>query len=188
VKAEVRRLTIRAIGSLRETSTGNRWLECHTDLGIVAFWGDPADSRNIRRVQALTPPVVVTAGTIASRWSQHAWWVPQSADVAPFDEAKSNSSQPHEPRAGASGGQERGQEHRERSQDTQQHRAVDPYLVLGVQRGASPQQIRAAYLACIKQYHPDQVAHLVKELRDLAHQKSQEINWAYEMLTGGRGT
>ena len=59
----------------------------------------------------------------------------------------------------------------------------DPYQVLGVKRGTSQEEIREAYLSLIKQYHPDRVSHLGPELRELASQKAQEINRAYQVLT-----
>jgi len=49
-------------------------------------------------------------------------------------------------------------------------------------RGASPEEIRRAYYALIAQYHPDKVAQLGPELRDLASEKSKEINRAYSQL------
>jgi len=51
--------------------------------------------------------------------------------------------------------------------------AFDPYAVLGISRGASPQEIRAAYHRQMVNYHPDKVAHLGKELQELAKTKSQ---------------
>lgn len=178
-------MTIRRVGALRETPNGNRHLECETDLGIVAFWGDATNSKNISWVQALNPPVVVTAGTIASKWSKHAWWVPQSATISPVESGRSHGSQSGKSTSHADQEQSRSQHQHQAHQDQHREQAVDPYSVLGVRRGARPEEIRSAYLACIKQYHPDQVAHLGKELRELAHQKSQQINWAYQVLTGG---
>ncbi|MGB8131223.1 MAG: restriction endonuclease [Candidatus Angelobacter sp.] len=58
----------------------------------------------------------------------------------------------------------------------------DPYAVLGISRNASPEEIRAAYRREMVNYHPDKVAHLGKELRDLAKTKAQEINRAYQEL------
>ncbi|MSO38353.1 MAG: J domain-containing protein [Acidimicrobiia bacterium] len=60
--------------------------------------------------------------------------------------------------------------------------APDPDAILGVQRSATQEQIRAAYRALIVQYHPDKVAQLGPELRQLAAQKTQQINDAYRSL------
>lgn len=51
--------------------------------------------------------------------------------------------------------------------------------VLGVTPFASSDEVRGAYRKLVSQYHPDKVAALGPELRELATRKSQEINWAY---------
>lgn len=58
----------------------------------------------------------------------------------------------------------------------------DPYQILGVQRGASEQEIKAAYRRLAAQYHPDRVQHLGKEFQELAHKKFVAIQKAYDML------
>jgi restriction system protein len=58
----------------------------------------------------------------------------------------------------------------------------DPYVVLGISRNASKEEIRAAYHREMANYHPDKVAHLGKELQELAGRKAQEINRAYEEI------
>ena len=63
--------------------------------------------------------------------------------------------------------------------------ARGPYAVLGVSPNASPDAIHAAYLALIQQYHPDRLAHVAPELRDLAQRRTQEINAAYAALKRG---
>ncbi len=60
--------------------------------------------------------------------------------------------------------------------------SLDPYATLGVERGASPDEIRAAYRRSVAQYHPDKVAHLGKEFQEMAHQKLIAIQQAYEVL------
>jgi hypothetical protein len=60
--------------------------------------------------------------------------------------------------------------------------AFDPYAVLGVPPDATLDQIKTAYRALIVQYHPDKVAQLGPELRQLAAEKSRQINDAYRML------
>lgn len=66
---------------------------------------------------------------------------------------------------------------RERAQDK------DPYEVLGVQRGASSEDIRAAYRRLANQYHPDKVMHLGEEFRVLAEKRFKEITKAYQELS-----
>jgi hypothetical protein len=54
--------------------------------------------------------------------------------------------------------------------------------ILGVSIGATEQQLRAAYREKIFQYHPDKVASLGPELKELAEEKTKEINGAYDVL------
>jgi hypothetical protein len=72
-------------------------------------------------------------------------------------------------------------------QEERQERAApsDPHAVLGVSPGASQEEIREAYRARMREYHPDKVAHLGAELQELAHRKAQEIQWAFETLRRG---
>jgi DnaJ-domain-containing protein 1 len=57
-----------------------------------------------------------------------------------------------------------------------------PYDILGVRPGASADQIRSAYRQRLAEYHPDKVATLGKELRDLALTKTETIIAAYQTL------
>jgi DnaJ-domain-containing protein 1 len=61
--------------------------------------------------------------------------------------------------------------------------AWDPWTVLGVARGASRDEIGSAYRELMKRYHPDRVADLGPELQDVAHEKTVEIQRAYDELT-----
>ncbi len=58
----------------------------------------------------------------------------------------------------------------------------DPHSILGVASGASQDEIRTAYRARMREYHPDKVAHLGDDLQKLAHDKSLEIQRAYKLL------
>ena len=57
---------------------------------------------------------------------------------------------------------------------------MNPYEVLGVKPGASEEEIKAAYKELVKKYHPDK--YVDNPLADLAEQKLQEVNEAYNML------
>jgi curved DNA-binding protein CbpA len=57
----------------------------------------------------------------------------------------------------------------------------DPYAILGVERGATDADIRAAYRALGAKYHPDR--HQGNPLEDLASARMAEINRAYEILS-----
>lgn len=55
------------------------------------------------------------------------------------------------------------------------------FEVLGVAEGASTEEITRAYRSLIAQYHPDRVAQMGPEIRELAGLKTQQINKAYEV-------
>lgn len=61
----------------------------------------------------------------------------------------------------------------------------NPYEVLGIREGAGEEEIKAAYRDQVKKYHPD--LHQNNPLYELAEQKLQEINEAYEYLMRNAG-
>jgi len=61
-------------------------------------------------------------------------------------------------------------------------RAKSPYDILGIRRNASDDEITAAYRRLVQMYHPDRVANLAPEFRDLAESRMKEINRAHELL------
>ena len=61
----------------------------------------------------------------------------------------------------------------------------NPYEVLGIKEGASQEEIKAAYREQVKKYHPDKYQD--NPLQDLAEEKLQEINEAYEYLMKNSG-
>lgn len=58
------------------------------------------------------------------------------------------------------------------------------YEILEIKPDASKEEIKFAYRKLMNEYHPDKVACLGKELRDLAERKAKEISEAYEMAIG----
>ena len=56
----------------------------------------------------------------------------------------------------------------------------DPYVVLGVSKGATEDEVKAAYKELVKKYHPDQYQN--NPLQDVANEKMAEINEAYDEI------
>lgn len=54
------------------------------------------------------------------------------------------------------------------------------YEVLGLEPGASQEEIKKAYRKLSMKYHPDKVRHLGEEFRVIAEKKMKEINAAYD--------
>lgn len=54
---------------------------------------------------------------------------------------------------------------------------MDPYKVLGVQSNATDEEIKKAYRALAKKYHPD-----IHPNKQLAEEKMKEINAAYDII------
>lgn len=71
---------------------------------------------------------------------------------------------------------------RESSPNVSQERERTPYEILGVASDASADEIRAAYQALVRQYHPDRVASMASEFREVAERRTKEINAAYTQL------
>lgn len=63
---------------------------------------------------------------------------------------------------------------------------MNPYEVLGVSENASEEEIKKAYKELVKKYHPDKYQN--NPLADLAEEKLQEINEAYDILMKGRNS
>lgn len=61
---------------------------------------------------------------------------------------------------------------------------TDPYKVLGVAPNASDDEIKKAYRALARKYHPDKYRD--SDLADLASEKMKEVNAAYEEIQNMR--
>jgi DnaJ-domain-containing protein 1 len=59
-------------------------------------------------------------------------------------------------------------------------RTTDCYQILGISPTASIEEIKSKYRRLVQQYHPDRVADMGIELRNVASEKMKELNTAYE--------
>jgi len=62
------------------------------------------------------------------------------------------------------------------------HQRYDPYAILEVDQNASPEEIKKAYRRLVSKYHPDKVAHLGDEFKEMAEKRFKEIQQAYQVL------
>ena len=63
----------------------------------------------------------------------------------------------------------------------------DAYKVLGVSPDATDDEVKKAYRAMAKKYHPDRVAHLGEEMRKQAEEKFARMTDAYDRIKKSRG-
>ena len=84
-----------------------------------------------------------------------------------------------------------GQQHFHQGQQRQTQAASekDSYKVLGVDEHSSDKEIKRAYRKLMSQHHPDKLASkgLPDEMMNLAKEKAQDIQQAYETLRTSRG-
>jgi len=66
--------------------------------------------------------------------------------------------------------------------DSEQMNEARACKVLMIPQGASIDEIKSAYKKRMMEYHPDRVAGLGEEIRELARTKSVEINSAYNYM------
>ena len=61
----------------------------------------------------------------------------------------------------------------------------DPYKVLGVPSSATDEEVKNAYRSLARKYHPDNYGD-DNPLKELANEKMQEINAAYDEIQRAR--
>ncbi len=74
------------------------------------------------------------------------------------------------------------EEQQEKARTDRRFSKRDPYEILGVEKGAALNEVKAAYRKLALKYHPDKVNHLGDEFKVLAEQKFKEIQEAYQEL------
>ena len=55
------------------------------------------------------------------------------------------------------------------------------HIILGVDKNAREEEVRAAYKGQMRLYHPDKVSSLGEEIRAVADAKAKQINAAYDI-------
>ena len=60
--------------------------------------------------------------------------------------------------------------------------SFDPWSVLGISPGSTKAAIGKAYREKIKLNHPDKVAHLSKDIQEMAERQTKDLNRAYDRL------
>ena len=67
------------------------------------------------------------------------------------------------------------------------HTLGEDYKILEISENASDDEVKKAYRAMAKKYHPDRVAHLGEEMRKQAEEKFARMSDAYERIKKARG-
>ena len=61
------------------------------------------------------------------------------------------------------------------------------YIILGINRNATNEELKKAYRKLAVKYHPDKVSYLGEDIKNKAKEKFQQINEAYETIKKERG-
>ncbi len=65
--------------------------------------------------------------------------------------------------------------------------AQSAYKILEIEKSASDDEVKKAYRKMATKYHPDKVAHLGDDLKNLAEEKFKAVNDAYQSIKKDRG-
>ena len=61
------------------------------------------------------------------------------------------------------------------------------YRILEISSNASDKEVKKAFRKMANKYHPDKVAHLGKDMQNLAEEKFKAVNEAYQKIKDTRG-
>ena len=64
----------------------------------------------------------------------------------------------------------------------QEDNEIDPYKILHIDKSANKKELVFAYRKMVNMYHPDKIAGLAPEYREIAERKMKIINSAYKSL------
>ena len=64
---------------------------------------------------------------------------------------------------------------------------LSDYKILGLESSATDNEVRKTYRKMAAKYHPDKVAHLGEDLKNLAEEKFKSLNDAYQNIKKERG-
>lgn len=108
-----------------------------------------------------------------------AWWLAHGEDLARFRSARETPRRASPRTAGrvppAS-----------KAAAPRPPRAEGPHAILGVAEGASPAEVRRAWRAAVKRWHPDRIPTADPVVLNEARRRFEEIRAAYEALGAGR--
>lgn len=76
---------------------------------------------------------------------------------------------------------------RQHAESKARENAADDYRILGIERGATDDEVRKAYRRMAMKCHPDKLAHLGPEFQRDAEAKFKRVNEAYERIKKSRG-
>ena len=72
-----------------------------------------------------------------------------------------------------------GQQHSNNNSSEKDYIIINWFIILEVSEDANKDEIISAYKKRILKYHPDKVSNMGPEIREIAEQKSKQINLAY---------
>lgn len=130
---------------------------------------------------SFTEVVVVIGGLLIGYWAVSLF---ARKETVAHQRPEPKKAEPEQPRSGQSSPPPRD------PQPEPPHRNPSPKLwheILEIRQSASATEIRSAYKSLMSKYHPDKVATLGAELKEVAERKSKEIGEAYRQGMRARG-
>jgi hypothetical protein len=94
---ETRTFDVLEVGDMIRSPKGHSSIECRTDVGTVAFWGNKSTS-NLKALLRRQPPFRVRCGCRQPlpNYPTHVWWVPENSQIEFLNERASREEPPEE--------------------------------------------------------------------------------------------